>query len=394
MDYYCSMNLKYQDELKKEIIDLFQAGMTVDSICKKYQLSKSSVYSWIKLDKMHKSKNGAMQISFREVISLQSEVARLRQENEIFRKCKWVTAAPLSKKLKAIDELQHDYSIHVLCKTLNVLRSTYYHYSLRSPEKTVYEINDEEIRPIVKQIFDESKGRFGTRKLKAALEQQGYIVSLKRLRRFMKELNISCKQTQLKYFSSSNRKYMYRRNTLKQQFLQSAPNLVWASDITYMRVGKDFYAICAVIDLFSRKVIAYDTSINNNTELVISTFKKAFEARDQPDGLLFHSDQGVQYTAYKFRTLLRKLKVKQSSSYPGMPLDNAVAESFFSSMKVEELSHHFYEEPKDLIRDIEEYVNYFNSKRIHQRLGYKTPDQVEKMYQDGELEQLSSKPET
>ena len=207
----------------------------------------------------------------------------------------------------------------------------------------------------------------------------------------MKELNIKSKQTQLKYFSSSNRKYMYRRNKLKQQFLQTAPNLVWVSDVTYVRVAKDFYAICVVIDLFSRKVLAYEIAPNNTAELIITTFLKAFELRDRPDGLLFHSDQGTQYTSYKFRTFLRGLGVKQSFSYPGIPYDNAVAESFFSSMKVEELSHHFYDVSKDLFRDVAEYVEFFNSKRLHQKLGYKTPDQIEAMYQNGELEQLSSK---
>ena len=268
MDCYRLMNLKYQDEFRSEIVDLFRAGMTVENICEKYQVSKSSVYNWIKLDSKHSSKNGVMQISFREIISLQSEVARLRQENEIFQKCEWVISVPLEEKLKTIHELKNEYSIHVLCKTLDVLRSTYYHYSLRRPEKTAYEISDEQIRPIVKQIFEESKGRYGTRKLKAALAQQGYIVSLKRLRRFMKELGLVCKQSQLKYFSSSNRKYMYRRNTLKQKFLQSSPNVVWVSDITYVRVAKRFYSICVIIDLFSRKVIAYEISINNNANLV------------------------------------------------------------------------------------------------------------------------------
>ncbi len=90
---------------------------------------------------------------------------------------------------------------------------------------------------------------------------------------------------------------------------------------------------------------------------------------------------------------MRRLNVKQSFSYPGMPYDNAVAESFFSSMKVEELSHHFYETPEELKRDVAEYVEFFNSKRIHQKLGYKTPDQIEEMYVSGELEQLSSESE-
>ncbi|HCG26929.1 MAG TPA: IS3 family transposase [Lentisphaeria bacterium] len=385
------MGMRILQETRDEIVRLYSKNVPIKELMERFGVSRSSIYNYLQLDRMHRSTNGNMAVTFRKITSMESELERLRLENEILKTCGCYIDAPLSEKLSGIDRLSNKYSIHLLCRTLNVLRSTYYHHSLRSPEQPLWEKEDAEIRPIVQQIFDESKERYGTRKLKAELENRGYEVSLKRLRRYMKELNIKSKQTQLKYFSSSNRKYMYRRNKLKQQFLQTAPNLVWVSDVTYVRVAKDFYAICVVIDLFSRKVLAYEIAPNNTAELIITTFLKAFELRDRPDGLLFHSDQGTQYTSYKFRTFLRGLGVKQSFSYPGIPYDNAVAESFFSSMKVEELSHHFYDVSKDLFRDVAEYVEFFNSKRLHQKLGYKTPDQIEAMYQNGELEQLSSK---
>ena len=383
--------MRILQETRDEIVRLYSKNVPIKELMERFGVSRSSIYNYLQLDRMHRSTNGNMAVTFRKITSMESELERLRLENEILKTCGCYIDAPLSEKLSGIDRLSNKYSIHLLCRTLNVLRSTYYHHSLRSPEQPLWEKEDAEIRPIVQQIFDESKERYGTRKLKAELENRGYEVSLKRLRRYMKELNIKSKQTQLKYFSSSNRKYMYRRNKLKQQFLQTAPNLVWVSDVTYVRVAKDFYAICVVIDLFSRKVLAYEIAPNNTAELIITTFLKAFELRDRPDGLLFHSDQGTQYTSYKFRTFLRGLGVKQPFSYPGIPYDNAVAESFFSSMKVEELSHHFYDVSKDLFRDVAEYVEFFNSKRLHQKLGYKTPDQIEAMYQNGELEQLSSK---
>ena len=382
------MNISQQT--RDEIVQLYSQHIPVRKIMSRFGVSRSSIYNFLKLDRMHISSNGKMAITFRQITSMEFEIRRLRQENEILKTSGCCLNAPLTERLSCIEKMSDRYSVHVLCKTFNVLRSTYYHYTLRRPEKTTYQISDELIRPLVKQIFEESKGRYGTRKLKAELESRGYIVSLKRLRRYMKELNLKCKQSQLKYFSSSNRKYMYRRNKLKQQFLQSAPNLVWVSDVTYVRVSHQFYAICVIIDLFSRKVLSYKIAENNTTELVMATFIDAFESRERPEGLLFHSDQGTQYTSYKFRTFLRKLGVKQSYSYPGMPYDNAVAESFFASMKVEELSHHFYDDPEELFRDVAEYIEFFNSKRIHQKLGYRTPDKIEEMYVNGELEQLSS----
>lgn len=279
---------------RQEIVLLYNDNVPVTTLAKKFGVSASSIYNYIRLDHPHESSNKNMKISFRQVISKEAELVRLRQENEILKSYNCYRAMPQSERLQTIACLADRYSIHVLCRTLNVLRSTYYHHSLRAPDQTQYEKADAQIKPLVKHIFEVSKGRYGTRKLKTILEIQGHAVSLKRLRRLMRELNLECKQKQLKYFSSSNRKYLYRRNTLKQQFLQIAPNLVWASDITYIRVAKDFYAIYVIIDLFSRKVIAYDISITNDANLVIKVFKQAFEKRNRPEGLLFHSDQGVQ----------------------------------------------------------------------------------------------------
>ena len=107
-------------------------------------------------------------------------------------------------------------------------------------------------------------------------------------------------------------------------------------------------------------------------------FDAAFEMRGRPEGLIFHSDQGLQYTSFVFRRHLRELKVKQSFSNPGTPLDNAVAESFFACMKREELSHNYYDTIEELQRDVDEYVEFFNNMRPHQRLGMQIPSEAER----------------
>ena len=165
-----------------------------------------------------------------------------------------------------------------------------------------------------------------------------------------------------------------------QKFDQTAPNVVWVSDVTYARVNEDFYAICVIIDLFSRKVIAHKISKENNTELVLGTFKLAFECRGKPQGLLFHSDQGTQYSAYMFRKHLRDLGVKQSFSNPGTPYDNAVAESFFSMMKQEELSHNYYHSQEELEATVADYIKFFNTMRPHRKLAGQSPEAFEKSF--------------
>ena len=138
-----------------------------------------------------------------------------------------------------------------------------------------------------------------------------------------------------------------------------------------------------VIDLFARKVLSYAVSPNSDTELVAAAFQKAYDLRHPPAGVIFHSDQGSAYTAYSFRKKLRDLKVVQSFSNPGTPYDNAVAESFFSIMKREELSHNWYNTADELEKTVADFISFFNGYRPLQKLGNLTPDQYESRYWDG-----------
>ena len=166
----------------------------------------------------------------------------------------------------------------------------------------------------------------------------------------------------------------------RQNFNPEAPNKVWVSDITYARVNEDIYSICVVIDLYARKVLSYAVSANGDTALVTETFQKAYNLRHPPEGIIFHSDQGTMYSAYSFRKKLRDLKVVQSFSNPGTPYDNAVAESFFSIMKREELSHNWYHSVEELENTVSDFIDFFNGYRPLQKLGNLTPNQYESLY--------------
>ena len=216
--------------------------------------------------------------------------------------------------------------------------------------------------------------------IKVKLNDRGYVVSRDHIQRLMREMNLVSKQNRPYVFNSTSRPYKSQRNHLRRNFTQVVPNKFWVSDITYARVRGKFYAVCVVMDLFSRKVLSYGISPEMNTDLVRTTFLKAFESRNRPEELTFHSDQGTQYTAHAFQNLLRDLGVRQSLSNPGTPHDNAVAESFFSTLKREELSHNWYNSPEALEKTIREYIEFFNLKRPHRKLNLQTPDQFERNY--------------
>ena len=364
------------EDVIQRIVKEYTDGSAPAELSRKYGVAKSSVYCWIN-SRTEREVEAVTHMSPREFHLMQVELKRLRADSLIFCNCRCSRSASIQEKYAEIDRLKNQFHIHALCRVLDVRRSSFYHHQNRSPEKTQIELDDEFFAPQIKSLFAQSKERFDSRKIQALLKREGMVISMRRISRLMAEMNLICKQSRLRYWTTTARKYKYYRNRLQQEFKQPAPNLVWVSDITYVRVKNTFHYICIVIDLFSRRVLAHTISERIDAELVQTTFNSAFERRHRPTGLTFHSVQGLQYTDFHFRKHLRTLKVTQSFSNPGTPLDNAVAESFFACMKREELSHNLYETRKQLETDVAEYVAYYNLRRVHQKLDQQTPVEVE-----------------
>lgn len=370
---------KFSDDLLNEIFTKYHKGEKVVNLCKEYGFSRSYFYKLLKTNKSKYNKYKKTSISFRDVQKLTTLLATLKTENEIFRKSKCCLSSSNDEKIAAVDLLKDEYSVHIICKTLGLLKSTYYHRIKRAPEQKWYEIRNEMLKPIVLEVFTESKERFGAEKIVVKLRQEGIKTSSKVVSRLMKEMGLVCMQSRLRY-NTTNKYVKYRKNRLRQNFNQSTPNTFWVSDITYLMTKEEECYICTIIDLFSRKVIAHEVANKIDTALVLATFKKAFNERDCSEHLTFHSDQGSQYTSYEFGKFLREKKVAQSFSTPGTPYDNAVAEAFFSTMKRESLSHKLYADINELKIDVDEYVDFFNNFRPFQKLGNLTPNEYEKKY--------------
>ena len=371
------MARRYPEEFKRMIVKQYQRGSSAKEICTQHSIARSTLFLWVK----QYTTNEAGQIP-REQYLMQKELERLRIENQIFKICGCAASSPLSDRLAAIDTHQKKFSLHALCRVLQVNRSTYYHHALRAPDQTQLQIEDTVLKPLVKKVFEKSKGCFGARKIRAKLLQEGHIVSERRVLRLMKELKLSTKGSRPKLNSANDRQYQYYPNKLKQNFLTDAPNKVWVSDITYAKVGIDFLYFCVIIDLYARKVVGYEVSESIDTSLVAKAFRHTFESRGKPSGLIFHSDQGSQYASFEFRDLLKRSRVTQSFSAPGTPYDNAVAESFFASIKKEDFRRNYYKTEEEFRAAVEDYIEFYNDYRPHQRLGFLTPNQAEKAFYD------------
>jgi len=369
------MAKRYPEEFKHMIVEQYQLGGSVKEVCAQHNIARSTLLLWVK--QYTADETGKIP---RERYLLEKEVERLRTENLIFKTCGCSPASPLPERLSAIDTHQEEFSIHALCRVLQVNRSTYYHYAFRSPDKTQLQIGDEALKPLIAEIFSKSKARFGARKIRSKLMELGYTVSERRILRLMKELGLSSAGSKPRLNSANDRQYHYYPNKLKRNFLTDAPNKVWVSDITYAKVGMDFLYLCVVIDLYSRKVVSYNISENIDAALVTQAFLDAFRARENPSPLVFHSDQGTQYTSFEFCNLVKQHKVTQSFSAPGSPHDNAVAESFFASIKKEDFRRNYYKTEEEFRTAVAEYVEFYNDYRPHQRLGFLTPNQAEKEF--------------
>jgi len=272
----------------------------------------------------------------------------------------------------------HEHSIKKMAEVFKVSRSGYYKWLNKtiSPRKQFNHM----LVGLIKEFQEKSRFSMGSIKITKKLNEKDFNVNHKRVSRLMKESNLNFKaKKRFKVCTVSGKNDTYSPNILNREFTVSAPNTVWVSDITYLRCEEGWLYLCVIIDLFSRKVVGYSVSETMSVEIVLSSFWNAITIQRPKRGLLFHSDRGTQYCSKKFRNVLKSQKMIQSMSRKGNCWDNACAETFFRSLKVE----WFYDEGnlkrKEVKNLIFEYIEIFYNKfRPHYSLGLKTPDEFEK----------------
>ena len=369
----------YDEDFKKSIVTLFQNGKSQSQLSKEYGVSLSAINKWVRLYSTVKTEDGEI-LTAKQVKAMQKRLLQLEEENLILKKAIAFLHAGLEKRLNAVHLLRFQHKIKTLCRVLRVNRSTYYkHFSVGESNRAK---EDRLIKSHILTLHGKFKKRLGVKKMTCMLKSEyGIKIGTSRVRRLMRSMNlpkIFSKKSPNRSTKSESGDY---KNLLNRKFHQSAPNQNWVSDITYIRVGQKWTYLCVIIDLFSRKVIAWKISFKADAELVISTFKKAYVKRNFPKGLMFHSDRGSQYTSKDFRKLLDELDVVQSFSGIGCPYDNAVAESFFKYLKKEEIYRKNYSDFSDLQSSLFEYIDgFYNPKRPHSSNDFLSPDDLEFSY--------------
>lgn len=325
------MKAVYTQEEKQNLIDRYLSNQEpVGKLLASAGVPRSTFYGWLRAYQEAQQAENRKTIDPRNFRVLENKVERLEGIIEILQKSPCSVQSPLQDRLSYAEQIYSQYSIHMICEALSIDRGTFYNHMLRNKRDNAwYAKRREELRLRIQEVFDENRQVFGAPKITAVLRKEGLRVSEKMVSSLMREMGIqSIRQSAKAMYDEEHKKL---KNHLNQKFETSKPNEVWVGDVTYFKIKNRAYYISVIIDLFSRMVIAYRIGKSNSTQLVKSTFKKAYELRQPPEGLIFHTDRGSNYLANAMQNYLRTVKAIHSFSRVHTPYDNSVVESFFAS---------------------------------------------------------------
>lgn len=256
-------------------------------------------------------------------------------------------------------------------------RSKYYYHIKRMKTKEKYVLEKEEI----KNIFHEHKGRYGYRRITAEMRNRDYVINHKTVQRLMGEMGLKCKIRKVHYRSYRGEIGKVAPNIIARDFVATSPNRKWATDVTQINIGSSKLYLSPILDMYNGEIISYNISESPNLEQVYDMLDKAFEKFDNLEGLILHSDQGWQYQHLGYRRKLEERHIIQSMSRKGNCLDNSMMENFFGIMKSELLYTEKFESSDAFIKALEDYIEYYNNKRIKYRLKGKSPVEYRTLYQ-------------
>ena len=267
--------------------------------------------------------------------------------------------------LEKIEKNHPSLSIRRQAELLGIHRSNIYYQHRIKAEDDLYKKKILEIRSDPKMLC------YGVRRIARELRRQGYKIGRKRTKRLMKELGIKAIYCRPKT-SIPNKEHLKYQYLLRNKEIKNS-NEVWSTDITYIKTKRGYLYLTAIIDWHSRYILSWELSVTMEKEFCIQALEKALSI-NTPE--IFNSDQGVQYTSKEHTDILKKKGIKISMDGKGRCLDNVFIERFWRSIKYEYLNLKEYESIKELYADIKEYIDWYNKKRLHQSLGYKTPFEI------------------
>lgn len=266
-----------------------------------------------------------------------------------------------------------------MCHWLKVSRSGYYAWLKRKVSSRA--IEDKTLSARIVQIYKDSRGTYGSPRVHAALKKQGIAVGKKRVERLMQAQRLQGRVVKVTRRQPGLKRFIKRGDNLRLN--NPAPNntnQVWVADITYIKVRDNYKYLSVIMDLYSRRILSWSLTDSRTTEDTAKMLKRAIRERQPDEGLIFHTDRGIEFTGKGFRNVLKKHNMRSSVNRLGFCTDNGHMESCFHSLKTELIRGRKFNSMKDLRYALNSYINHFyNKKRLHSGIGYCSPIEYEKI---------------
>ena len=280
-------------------------------------------------------------------------------------------------RLAFIHAEKASYPIAVLCRLLGVSRQGYYASLKRATSPRVEQ--DHQLREQLRALHAQSRGTYGSPRLHAALRQAGHRVGKRRVERALRSMGLRARMPRRWLLTTrADGRHSVAANTLNRDFTETKPNTKWVTDISYIWTDEGWTYIAVILDLYSRAVVGWALDSSLSTRLPLEALTMAVRRRRPHSGLLHHSDRGCQYTSEEYRRELQELGINVSMSRKGNCWDNAVAESFFATLKNELIYTRSWQTRLQLRTTVFEYIEvFYNRQRLHSAIGYRSPASFE-----------------
>ncbi|UZT97934.1 IS3 family transposase [Chryseobacterium fluminis] len=369
----------YDPALKTKAVQLSNERTNISELARELGIAVTLLYKWRKeYEEFGQGSfpgNGNLKLTPEQekIHELEKKLKDAELERDILKKGNRHLLPERSMKYEFIKNNESIFPIEKMCYVLKLSSSGYYKWKNRSFSKKL--LLKEKIKEQITSIYFSSKQRYRSPRIRFELNSLGYKISRITVAKYMKELGLRSKLSKkFKVTTNLKHNYLVVENLLNRNFIAEKPVQAWVSDITYIQTKEGFLYLTTVIDLYDQKIIGWSLSNGMSTEETsLAAWKMAVGNRKIADGLIFHSDRGIQYASRKFTNTLKFYEVTRSMSRKGNCWDNAVAESFFKSLKTELIYGNKLITKEKMKLEIFEYIEvWYNKKRRHSTLNYQT----------------------